>query len=341
MVSVQALRAIAALSILIVHYSFLRNILTGRAAERIPLYQLSAGVDLFFVISGFIMVYASERLFGFADSWREFLARRISRIVPIYWLATFAECLLNPPELSWLLSSLLFIPTSARNFPVLGVGWTLNFEMFFYFVFSSFLFLPRNAAVVKIGSLLALLAVLGAPFAPFSVWFSPIILEFAMGMGVALAYREGLRFPWWIRVALVAGGCWFIWRYESYGPLPLDRWAFWGIPAAMILGGTVLGSDLRFGRLVKPIVALGDSSYALYLFHSIFASLIIRFSSRLSGIPLWQILLAGMTLSIIAALAIHYWVEVPLTRTMRRLLRAEFGDNHKAGTAVSPIGSAG
>jgi exopolysaccharide production protein ExoZ len=126
--SIQILRAAAALGVLLDH--------AGRWLDVAPIVDIgAAGVDLFFVISGFIMVYTSERLFGQTGAPQRFLARRIIRIVPLYWtLTAFAALVLfgfGPNTLG----SYLFIPT--HRGPILTVGWTLNYEMMFYSLFAT------------------------------------------------------------------------------------------------------------------------------------------------------------------------------------------------------------
>ena len=116
--------------------------MTGHADDPIPLYSLASGVDLFFVISGFIMVYSSEDLFGARGAWRTFLTRRLVRIVPLYWLTTAITIPLMSLTVDWqsLLGSYFFIPYRAPSnaiVPLHGVGWTLNLEMFFYVIFAA------------------------------------------------------------------------------------------------------------------------------------------------------------------------------------------------------------
>jgi exopolysaccharide production protein ExoZ len=86
LLSIQILRAVAALAVCGVHFDQMTLMLAGHSNDPIPLYPLAAGVDLFFVISGFVMVYSSEPLFGRSGSPKEFLVRRLARIVPLYWL---------------------------------------------------------------------------------------------------------------------------------------------------------------------------------------------------------------------------------------------------------------
>src|SRR5688572_9349206 len=134
----------------------------------------AAGVDLFFVISGFVMVYSSESLFGRREGPLRFLLRRLARIAPLYWAVTIAIILYiyaahgsklfeiySPASL---IASFLFYPYPRLDglaFPVHLLGWTLNYEMFFYAVFAAAIVLPRRAAVVAVCAALVALVVTG------------------------------------------------------------------------------------------------------------------------------------------------------------------------------------
>ena len=121
------------------------------------LFPWLAGVDIFFVISGFIMVYASSRWFGSARAPRVFLAHRIARIVPLYWatmMVYLAVLLLTPWLLNseylaphFVIASFLFIPAARPDGlvqPLYSLGWTLNYEMFFYALFAIAIAFPRR-----------------------------------------------------------------------------------------------------------------------------------------------------------------------------------------------------
>ena len=127
--SIQVLRFFAAFSVMMVH---------------LPVFEFGIwGVDIFFVISGFIMMYVTE------NNEKFFLLKRIFRIVPLYWILTlgvFALAIFVPDVLNnttanivHLIKSLFFIPfdkNGTGHFPILFLGWTLNFEVIFYFLFS-------------------------------------------------------------------------------------------------------------------------------------------------------------------------------------------------------------
>jgi peptidoglycan/LPS O-acetylase OafA/YrhL len=209
--ALQLLRAVAATGVVISHvrYDFLHHL---SLTEQLPgfLDLGNAGVDLFFVISGFVMVYSSESLFGRDRAAVTFLMRRIARIVPLYWLMTvimvvyvaargFAVSDATPMLVA---VSFFFIPyarPSGEISPIFGVGWTLNFEMLFYATFALALAARREVTVARVTALLALL-ILGSMLwpglpMPLSYWSDPIVLEFAFGMMLALAYRADARLP--------------------------------------------------------------------------------------------------------------------------------------------------
>jgi peptidoglycan/LPS O-acetylase OafA/YrhL len=239
LISIQGLRALAAFAVVLAHivgYEFERQL---GLPNPLPGAQYGgAGVNLFFVVSGFVMVYASERLFRRTAGPQEFFLRRLARIAPLYWVTTsivVTYLLLHYGSLQAVkfspqavIASYLFIPyPQADGFmaPVHGVGWTLNYEMFFYLCFCLALPLGRRRGVIAVTFLLTGLVVLNQVWQltpPLDYLARPIILEFAMGMLVALVLREGHRLPGILSAVLVASGVagFFLspW-YLSIGPL--------------------------------------------------------------------------------------------------------------------------
>ena len=224
LVLVQALRGLAALSVAALHAQADAQALAAgaglpfAAALHLP---WAAGVDVFFVISGFIMVYASRELFAQPGARRTFFGRRLARIVPIYWavtlaylsIALFAPAFVNAPDLSRaaILSSFLFIPRLAPDgfaHPVFSLGWTLNYEMAFYALFALAIAFARRIAVPALIAALAALVVVGLQRTwpePLAFWTKPIVLEFAFGLAIGLR-AEGVALGPWPRAALAAAG---------------------------------------------------------------------------------------------------------------------------------------
>src|SRR5262245_17640204 len=177
---IQILRAVAALAVVVMHIGTeLRY--WGKAT--ISWTDVgNAGVDLFFVISGFIMVFIAWNRFGHRDAPVDFFARRLIRIVPLYWLVTTGYVLAGSFPTRRIVTSYLFVPdfsTNAAPLPVVLQGWTLNFEMFFYLVLAVALLLPRRAALTCVSALLAALVLVNVPY-----YGQSVILEFVLGLWI-------------------------------------------------------------------------------------------------------------------------------------------------------------
>jgi exopolysaccharide production protein ExoZ len=283
---IQALRALAAVSVAFVHIAH-DDIANGGDPAGIfktitKFFPWDAGVDIFFVISGFVIVHASARLFETRTGPRVFLRRRLTRIVPLYWLMTtafLAVALLSRDQIhaaiggpAYVLASYLFIPWPRPDGvmqPALGLGWTLNHEMFFYAVFTPFLLLPRRIAVVTAGALLCLIAAIGPALAALNpqlgCWSNPIILEFVFGMEIALITSMRITLPFAARIVLViAALAAFHLNADGAGIRPL----VYGLPAAALVAAAALApAPNALNRAEAWLVRLGDASYALYLVH--------------------------------------------------------------------------
>lgn len=291
--SIQLLRAVAAVGVVFTH-AITR---VGATLPRENYHSLftdangqltvgDAGVDLFFVISGFIMLYVHRDDFGRPGAPLNFAKRRLLRIVPIYWFLTtigvafliFAPQLFTTHytgiDLPWIAGSYLFLPVAPPGgsaTPVVGVGWTLNFEMFFYVVFAGALLLPRRQGLQLIclcfGSLVAVGSLLKPSSALFGFLTNWLLLDFLMGLAIA----------WWVlskgklsraaRCILLSSGvaclaATIVWTPPEVGPL---RFLLWGIPAALIVFASCSASAPE-GRIGKFMSVLGDASYSIYLF---------------------------------------------------------------------------
>src|SRR5262245_49803107 len=188
---IQILRAVAALAVVVMHIGIdLRY--WGKAT--ITWTDVgNAGVDLFFVISGFIMVFIAWEQFGRRDAPVDFFVRRLIRIVPLYWLVTTGYVLASSHPASRIVTSYLFVPDFSANaapLPVVLQGWTLNFEMFFYLMLAMTLLLPRLAAIATVSTLLAALVLLNVPY-----YGNSVILEFVLGLWIGWAFRHALTLP--------------------------------------------------------------------------------------------------------------------------------------------------
>jgi exopolysaccharide production protein ExoZ len=354
---IQLLRAAAALSVVFFHIQgALRN---HGLFDPFPDLAVGAfGVDLFFVISGFIMVYATRTEFGKPGSARLFLWNRIARIGPPYWLVTtffvltnvFVRSPDNPGYSSaYIISSYLFMPHprfTGEMLPVFPLGWTLNYEMLFYVVFAAAMTQKRAVGVWLAAAALVGLVFLGLSFAlpaPLSYWASPIVLEFLFGMVVGELYLRGLRFPPAGAFALVCLGCATVLAFRvAVEPADIARGLGWGLGATAIVAGAVLRAPMVGSPISRALGRLGDASYSLYLVHPI-AFLFVRNAvlrlgawDHIAGI--WVYAYAALLLlSSIAAALLMWWIfERPITRALRRKKRApptSDGSLHQLGQA--------
>jgi exopolysaccharide production protein ExoZ len=322
LVSIQALRAIAALLVVFAHI-YPELLVFGPTT--FPNFFLGAiGVDLFFVISGFIMVYASEPLFGRLSSTPVFLARRIIRIVPLYWIASTLFLFYlrwkaqgNPmPDLPLhsIIRSYFFMSANRPGigfFPMLSAGWTLYYEMFFYFVFAGAIMLPRPWAVVAVTAVFC--------FFIFVVHnWDTFLFEFVFGMIIALAYRAGLRLPLWVCVSLIliAIPLWVWIGLENL--VTFERWQAWGGASAMVVSACALS---RISLQLRWASKLGDASYSLYLFHGLVALAMFEAAGLIGINPQPYPWLYGafyMALCIASAIMIYEIMERPLTKALNQ-----------------------
>ncbi|MDP4024305.1 acyltransferase [Methylobacterium sp. NEAU 140] len=358
LVAVQWLRAAAALMVAWYHARHEAGLLAARGVGAAPdpatLLPWWGGVDLFFVISGFVIVHASRDLFGAPGGRARFLAHRVARVVPLYWLVTLAYlalALARPSLLGeagalardpgYVAAAFLFLPAARPDgtvLPLYGLGWTLNCEAFFYALFALGLGLGRRGAVAWLWGALALLVAAGSlarlPL-PFAFWADPIVLEFALGATLALARADGVRLGPASRLGLAGlGGLGLALAAQILPEAEASGFArplCVGLPAALLVAAAALGPARdRAGIAALPaplrwLSALGDASYALYLVHP-FALRAVREGLLAAGLaPVlhpypWGSMLLMLAGSAAAALLVHRWVERPMTRAARARL---------------------
>ncbi|TAD78587.1 MAG: acyltransferase [Sphingomonadales bacterium] len=323
--AIQYLRGIAALMVVMVHVDYQ----LGRLAKPLGLDLFAAGVDIFFVISGFIMWVSTAR--SPDRTAGQFLRDRIARIVPLYWSVTLfvaAVALLVPTAMqstrfdpALLVASLFFIAWPNPSFngdlaPLLVAGWTLNLEMFFYLLFALAMRLtdwqPARFALIVGMIVSAALAAIFVPGLPPEVLFygQNLIIEFAFGLALGwlwLNRRPRQSGLWWL--VSIAG---FIGIFIEPLREVLPAFLAVGVPAAMVVAGAILAPTPRF-----PVLRmLGDSSYALYLTHALALSVLAQILKRLGlvGMPTALIVILCIAVSVTSGWIIYRLIERPLTQ---------------------------
>jgi exopolysaccharide production protein ExoZ len=340
LLSIQYLRGLAALSVL------------GTHALQWPLAEMNMGllktgrlgVDVFFVISGFIITTIAGD--GRFDP-REFLVRRAFRIVPAYWAATLLITILavamptqfrtTVPTMEGLVKSLLFIPSLEPKAPLLLLGWTLNFEVFFYLVFASLFFLRSEARTFALLGIFAALVGVGQFVSGLShveaIYTSPSLIGFSFGIILAQAYRHGLfvRFCEQLRWAAIAAPCVLLVAFYAVDWGGAEEIALW----KHILMSSTAFSIVLFGlnceaanqvAYIKLFKHIGDISYSVYLFHIFSVGAIWAAAKRFFDIHQPLAYLGCATLVILVGLAsglvCHHLIERPFLAGGPRRSRA-------------------
>ena len=328
------LRAVAALMVVLHHESIT---LSDRLHLPVAGYDWiygASGVDIFFVISGFVMTISSEPLIRSPHAARTFLARRLERVVPMYWLLTTLKIVLvlaHPTASlnglgSWwhVVASYLFLPAFPPNVasgplePVLIVGWTLNFEMMFYALFA--LALATRVSIVKfMAPVLCFFVVVCVlmPTKPWPVvWYqSPLALEFLAGILLAKSVSWVRRIPVWLALPAAITAAIALLNVNAV----VDVWRFlkWGLPAVVIVAAAVRLEPLLGPKAPRWFLELGDASYSVYLVHGfvlpLFAEILSHTRTDWPGV-LFVSLLAMLVATGLAGDAVYRLVELPMTR---------------------------
>ncbi|WP_336976699.1 acyltransferase [Brevundimonas nasdae] len=337
---VQALRFAAATAVVVTHAVDLagtrlglETALAGGTLENFG----AVGVDVFFVISGFIIATTTRGQAG-VDAAGAFLWRRFRRVAPIYWLLS-APILIGMARGGTLgadvaAATFLFWPFSGleMTFPALGPGWTLCFEMLFYAGFGLAMAGGRRVGWGLVGAYAAMLAaglVVAAPVLRF--WGAPIILEFLLGVGIAWMWRSAPRRLglWAVGLAVLGFGLGLVFGYGGIDDVRalndpwngLRRAAVWGLPSALLVFGVVRmeRTDREPGRLSRAAAFMGDASYSIYLVHVLVIRALGRlFESGMVALPGDAVVGLTVIASLAAGAVVHVWIERPMLKILPR-----------------------
>ena len=333
---VEAGRGIAALVVVLYHAALHveSNVAGARVLWGLPHFG-HAGVDFFFVLSGFIISFVHRKDLGRPDRLGHYLERRFTRVFPFYWLV-LAFCLLDTwllhrpqfPGAGEVLSNVLLLPQTEEQ--IVGGAWTLVFEIMFYLVFAIAICSRRAGALVL--CVWAALVATGLAVNPLfrnaalAVATSPFCLEFFLGMGAAaILARRKVPFSGLLLILGIGGFaavalCEVSGRLSGFGAAA--RVAYGACAFTVILA---LVERERSGHLKVPRVmaVLGRASYSVYLVHLIglgitfkFLAMAIQLTSSWSFL-IWALLcVMGLATGILASI----WIEQPAIRITRKWL---------------------
>ncbi len=337
--SVQYLRGLAALMV-VLHHLLLPTSLG--LPFSVPMNIGASGVDMFFVISGFVIAYTHARA-SYGPAY--FLYRRVIRVAPLYWILTgvgvslhlglglFSTWVVTPATVT---QSLLFLPFPNPTqpdtiFPLLEPGWTLIYEMFFYALFTLAILLAHDRAVWALTVVLLALVGVGLLVPEgstlVSTYTDPLLLEFVAGMLIArwLVGRDGAppspRLAWLLIPGLAGWAASAAWTEAE-----TVRSLAWGLPATLVLLSViVLEHGSRIPQL-RWLHEVGDASYSIYLTHIFTLAGLHKVWGALNlsnaGWPTYLVfLITGLTLSTAVGMACYHLLERPVLHGLRRVWR--------------------
>ncbi|HHX5731921.1 TPA: acyltransferase family protein [Klebsiella pneumoniae] len=312
--NIQILRALAALSVVVYH--IWQKTQAYNIGIDYNLSFLSSGVDLFFIISGFIMVYIQDRK---KRTSFEFLKERCIRIIPLYYFFTFlitSVFIISPQvfnervfHVSDLLSSLFFVNFLFGSYPdpIVQQGWTLEYEMIFYILFSISITAHKiKTAIFITAALIVFLLVFG---------MSDIMLEFIYGMLAAYLcknIKKVATIP--LLLSLIGVAMLMVDKLSIYTQY---RSIYYGLPCLLIFIGLLLTKELN----LKKMEFIGDASYSIYLSHFIVIPVIckifVKFYPSPSTSQSYLLLLICFVSSVTSGVIVYKYIESYLTRTMK------------------------
>ena len=331
----QVLRGIAAILIAMKHAFYEVEIMRDWGGFTMPDYPFTVGIDIFFVLSGFVMVYTSQGKIGKPGYPLEFFKRRLVRIVPIYWFYTFllaGVALVMPQVLGTavfnvphFLESLFFVPHvnpgDGSMQPFLANGWTLNYEVYFYLVFALLLFFSPKYLITLLSLYFIGTVFLGAYFSPESqtlmgVYTHFMVLDFLAGCWIAFFFVKGGRLP-----AMIKKPAYLLVFFIFILPFLLNMLSieyppyFKMMMAIAIVALLTLPSGIETDKSPRSLKAVGDSSYTLYLFHPFALGVVTQiflFFQWHQSVPAWSIFLLCILTSVVGAIFLYVLVEKPL-----------------------------
>jgi len=308
------------------------------------------GVDIFFVISGFVMAMSARRFDGGAGAAR-FLVQRYNRIAPLFYLLSavlFADLIrahvaYSPLEVFNTLAFIPWLDGTEYHWPIHYLGWTLAFEFVFYLVVGALIWAGRGRDAALLALVLILLALIGfvadLPWMPWRMLTSPMMVEFASGALLYVAFGRGwfdrshglwralalaslfvLAWPVFSATSLLADvGS----RQFEYGGAAL-RLLWWGVPALAIVAAFLTLTVSSDGLVRRVALAIGDATYSIYLTHLFVVRLAEEVIERTGASPV-LVAIGVVLVSPLVGVACYRLVEAPLMRQGQRAITRWFG----------------
>lgn len=340
------MRALAVLLVVYAHCSDTE--IDYHPSYKTPFFQLhdfgAIGLDLFFVISGFIICMISYNYLGITKA-KKFLVKRLIRIGPLYWIISVGWFFYDQNHgLRAIIKTLIFIPLFdfSETFikPVFFVGWTLSFEFYFYLVMTVLLYAGNKKYITYLIFYFLVIIAAGQVISyRTSLWTfmtNPIIIEFLLGCMVWVLYTKYVHFfikrPFWI---LVTGAIVFFANIfyipagmsEAYltlnGYLSLKRALFWGVPSSLLLLGVILAEKKYNPKIPGWIVSIGDASYSIYLFHLPFIKILFAIWAVFPVLFSHTLVIFTVGFVLIIGYLVYRYFERPLLSYLNNLIMSK------------------
>ncbi|MEM9048160.1 MAG: acyltransferase [Pseudomonadota bacterium] len=326
--SLQILRAVAAMMVALFHLQ--QHVLPHHLGQALwpGLSMGYAGVEIFFVLSGYIMMHVHGREIGRRDATGRFLLRRAARILPLYWIVLGMVVLGRfamtgaIPDAERLFAAAFLLP---NQMPILRVAWTLGYEMLFYGAFALLIWRPASIAWLATGLAFGMLALVSLNARPAAVLLTvaqeaPYALLFLLGIAAA-CLQQRLTAP--AALAFAAFGAFGVLAVglsealTGLAPEKPLRTLLYGVCAAALIAGLAAWEGAGRRRMPPFLIRLGDASYALYLLHLPVMSFAAKLVSSLRlDLPPWLNAAGLVLLATAAALCAHRVLERPMLRRL-------------------------
>jgi peptidoglycan/LPS O-acetylase OafA/YrhL len=316
--TIQVLRAIACIYVMLSHlFLYFKSLFPGTVLASLFVNGYS-GVDIFFVISGFVIYISTKGTKPGVIAFISYLKKRFVRIFPIYWIAfilfLFINTSLDDLSITNLISAFFLLP---YHTPVFDISWTLSFEIYFYIVFgiailrSDFIVLP--IAIFLLATIYFILSTVGSntSLLPLHQLAGSRVLEFFLGVIAGIFYK---KIPISFAYIFVVSGLFFFFSRNIFSNTIYN----FGIPSMLIVMGATKIETVKKISFPKIILLIGNASYVIYLIHNPFLrDTILSKLAKLSLLTKFNFCLLNI-LTVAVGIIIHQYIEAPLIKYLNR-----------------------
>lgn len=361
--SIQVLRGLAVLGVVLFHCLSIESKYFAGAKVLPKVFELGqSGVDLFFVISGFVMVTVTKGRHGLPfESWR-FLWARLTRIYPTYWFYFLLTAGIFSIRPDWVnasqghqvdfFSSFFLLPSN--RLPLVMVAWSLIHELWFYLVFALFIAFPER---ILLPLLLAwAFVVIAANFIFVNFNLAPIVqitlhpytIEFIIGALSALVslriHRVLTKLKLTVALIIVFAGLIIAAHFGIFNQPNMLRAVFFGLLYGFAMAVVVIAERTDLLRVPSLLLVFGNASYTIYLSHLLVLSAAGRLWSMWFPVDANRVTIIVIFSAMLGLVAIYGWlayrfVELPVLQLSRQLRTLWFDGHEKKYACANSAGT--